>query len=186
MAKLHHALAGCAALAALLAPVPAGAEGVIDEVRVGALMHGLGPFSDRKEKGADINAEVLLRPLYGLSAIGAPRPTFGASIATEDGATSQIYGMLTWEQHLTPRFFVDAGAGIAVHDGETSFDPMDPNIATTKYLGCRALFRLSGDVGYMLTKKASVSFHMDHISNAGLCSENEGLDNLGIRLGLRF
>ena len=38
----------------------------------------------------------------------------------------------------------------------------------------------------MLTDKVSAAVHYNHISNAGLCSDNEGLDHLGARLGLRL
>lgn len=168
------------------APTGNAIAGPVDEIRAGVLLQGTGPFSDDKEDGVGLNGEILFRPLDGLSAIGAPRPHLGFSAATDGEATSQVYGGLTWEQYLTPRLFLDAGFGFAVHNGETDFDPMDPNINSTKYLGCRALFRISGDLGYMLTERLSISAHVDHISNAGLCSENEGLDNTGVRLGVRF
>lgn len=180
---LRSALAVCAIFSSCPQP---GAAGAIDEIRGGVLLQGAGPISPDKEEGAGINAEILFRPLAALSAIGAPRPHLGFSAATDGDATSQIYGGLTWELSLTAKFFADAGLGLAVHDGETDFDPMDPNIGSTQFLGCRALFRLSGDLGYRLTERLSVSLHADHISNAGLCSENEGLDNTGLRLGYRF
>jgi lipid A 3-O-deacylase len=158
-----------------------------DEVRAGILVQGFGPFeSPDKEDGLGINGEVLFNPLEGLSFIGAPRPHLGFTVATAENATSQIYTGLTWEQHIARRFFLNGGLGVAVHDGETSFDPFDPDIAEKSFLGCRALFRVSGGGGVMLTERVSASVHLDHISNAGLCSENEGLDNLGARLGYRF
>lgn len=163
-----------------------GAAGVVDEIRGGVLLQGAGLISPDKEEGAGINAEILFRPLAALLAIGAPRPHLGVSIATDGDATSQIYGGLTWELPLTTKFFVDAGLGVTVHNGETDFDPTDPNIDSTQFLGCRALFRLSGDLGYRLTDRPSISLHADDISNAGLCSENEGLDNTGLRFGYRF
>lgn len=160
--------------------------GAVDEIRLGVLAQGTGPFSGDKEDGVGLNGEVLFRPLSGLSAIGAPRPHLGVSAATDGDATSQIYAGLTWEQHFTPKLFLDLSGGVAVHDGETDFDPGDPNIGSTKYLGCRALFRIASDFGYRVTGRLSVSLHVDHISNAGLCDENEGLDNAGVRLGVRF
>ena len=45
---------------------------------------------------------------------------------------------------------------------------------------------IAGDVGYRLTDNLSASFHCNHISNAELCSDNEGLDQMGVRLGLSF
>lgn len=172
--------------AASLFSAEAGAAGPVDELRLGVLAQGTGPFSGDKEDGAGINVEALFRPLSGLSAVGAPRPHLGGSVATDGDATSHIYGGLTWEQHFTPKLFLDLSGGVAVHNAETDFDPGDSNIDSTKYLGCRAAFRVSSDLGYRLTGRLSVSLHVDHISNAGLCDPNEGLDNAGVRLGLRF
>lgn len=185
MESVRKALA--VAAVSITVATPAMAEGgLIDEMRAGILLQGTGPFSADKEDGVGVNGEILLRPLGGLSFLGSPRPHLGLSVATADDATSQVYAGLTWRQNLGTRIFVDGGVGVAIHNGETTFEPGDPAIDTTKYLGCRALARLSGDLGYWLTDRISASLHVDHISNAGLCSENEGLDNAGLRLGLRF
>lgn len=174
-----------ACLAAVLAPALSIASPV-DEIRVGVYAHGMGPLTTKKEGGAAINAEVLFKAPEALSFLLSPRPNLGLTIATDDGATSQIYGGLVWQQTIARRYFIAAGAGIAVHDGTLHLQPGDPNIATTTYLGCRVLFRFSGDLGYMLTDRLSASIHYDHISNAGICAENEGLENSGFRLGYRF
>lgn len=162
---------------------------LFDEVRAGVYAQGCcGPGSD-KEQGAAINAEALFASPDFLSVLGAPRPLIGATVATDSDATSQIYSGLEWRVDVTPRWFVAAGAGVAVHNGETDrFDPVADagRVDHTVFLGCRALFRLAGDVGYRLTGRVSASFHWNHISNAGLCRENEGLDQMGARLGLSF
>lgn len=176
---------GAAVLAALLTATGAGAA-PIDEVRGGVLVQGLGPLASDKEDGVSLNGEFLFSPLRSLSFIGAPRPHLGLSVATGEYATSQIYAGLTWELNVTPVFFLNAGVGVAVHDGETDFNPPDPLVGERNYLGCRALARLSGGVGYRLTPNLNAALHLDHISNAGLCSENEGLDNMGLRLGYSF
>lgn len=164
----------------------AAAADFVEEIRGGVLLQGTGPFSGDKESGVGVNAEILFKPLSGLSMIGAPRPHLGASIASAPGATSQVYAGLTWRQRLAPAMFLDAGFGVAVHDGETRFNPSARDINSTKFLGCRALFRIAGDLGYRLSDRLSVSAHVDHISNAGLCAPNEGLDNTGVRFGWRF
>ena len=48
------------------------------------------------------------------------------------------------------------------------------------------LFRESLDLGYRVLGPHSIMFHFDHISNAKLCSTNEGLETFGIRYGYRF
>jgi hypothetical protein len=53
-------------------------------------------------------------------------------------------------------------------------------------LGCRVLFRESLSVGVRFMKHHSLSVMVDHISNAGLCDHNDGLDTLGVRYGYRF
>lgn len=164
----------------------ANAASAIDEIRMGLVLQGAGPLAADKEDGVGINGEILFRRVSGLAFIGAPRPHLGFSIATSEFATSQVYAGFSWEQAIAQRFFLGGGLGVAVHDGEVSFDPSDPLINERNYLGCRALFRISGNVGYMLTERISASVHVDHISNAGICSENEGLDNAGVRFGYRF
>lgn len=169
----------------LLGLSPASAS-PFDEVRIGVLAHGVGPFTDHKEDGAGLNGEVAFVSPKALSVIGAPRPVVGATIAPEDGATSQVYAALIWRQSFLSRMFIEGGVGLAVHNGETDYSPNDPDINHTTYLGCRVLFRLSADLGYWLTDRLSVSVHSEHISNAELCSVNEGLDNSGVRFGYRF
>lgn len=174
-----------AGLAGIFGPQMAGAS-PFDEVRIGAVSQGLGPFSPNKEDGVGINGELLFRSVVNSVPGGSLRPHAGITVATGENATSQIYAGLTWEQRFARRFFLDAGVGVAVHDGETDFDPFDPDFLDKSYLGCRALFRLSAGLGYMVTDRVSASVHVDHISNADICDENEGLDNTGVRLGYRF
>jgi len=38
----------------------------------------------------------------------------------------------------------------------------------------------------MIGEKTSLSLYLDHISNANLCDNNEGLETAGVRLGFRF
>lgn len=178
---------GVAALAAALAlGAPAADAGAIEEARAGVLIQGLGPFSPNKEEGVALNGELVFRPIADFGSLGRLSPNLGLSIATGDHATSSAYAGVLWRLGASNRVFFDAGAGLALHDGKTSFNPPDPLINERNYLGCRALFRISADLGYRLTDRLSAMIHLDHVSNAGLCSENEGLDNTGFRLGYRF
>jgi len=161
----------------------------IDEARFGVTAQSVGGWAPAVEQGAGINLELLFVSPEFLQAIGSPRPLIGANIATDSDATSQFYLGFEWKAHLTRRFFVTGMAGGAIHNGETdTFDPAVDlgRINNTLFLGCRALFRLSADVGYDITERISASVHLSHISNAGLCDDNEGLDNLGLRVGYHF
>jgi lipid A 3-O-deacylase len=172
-------------LAVSMVPQKACAQFPIDEVIVGVLAQGMGPFGSDKEQGAGINGEVLFTSPAFLEAIGSPRPQLGLSYATDPDATSQFYFGIEWRTHVAERIFVAASFGGAIHNGETKFDPFADagRVENTTFLGCRVLFRFGGDIGYELTDRMRASVHFDHISNAGLCQVNEGLDNFGVRLG---
>jgi lipid A 3-O-deacylase len=155
-------------------------EEFFSEIRIGALWHDQGPFSRNKEDGVDINAEILFTSPDILDIIWSPRPHFGLSY-NSSGDTSQIYIGLTYEWDFWEDWFAGFSIGGAVHDGKKRTDELD-----RKELGCRILFRESITFGYRITKNHSVMAFLDHISNAKLCSTNEGLESLGVRYGYRF
>lgn len=162
--------------------MPNSSDGsLFSEVRVGALAHDQGPFSSNKEGGFDSNIELLFTSPELLDVIWSPRPHIGASV-NSSGDTSQAYLGLTWDWDFFERaMFVNFSLGGAVHNGETTTDQLDK-----KELGCRVLFRESLDIGYRFNAVHSLMFHFDHISNAKLCSTNEGLETIGIRYGYSF
>jgi hypothetical protein len=109
-----------------------------------------------------------------------PRLHVGGSLNL-DQDTSFAYAGLTWTFDLSPTIFIEGSFGGAVHDGET-----DPIEADREALGCRALFRESGSIGLHLSANWNVMATVEHLSNAGLCSNNRGLTNVGVRLGYTF
>ena len=159
-----------------------GVGGVLSEIRVGLLAHDQGPFSSNKEDGPDVNLEFLFVSPDLLDVIWSPRPHIGFTGNTA-GDTNQAYLGLTWEWGFWRRAFAEFSFGGAVHDGELTTNMVG---RTKKELGCRVLFRGSVAIGYKFAGRHSVMVHLDHISNAGLCDENEGLDNVGVRYGYRF
>jgi lipid A 3-O-deacylase len=161
----------------------AGEQPIVSEVKVGLLAHDVHIFSsNRKEEGVDINGEILFNlPSYAfLSWIGSPRFHVGGSINSE-GETDQGYLGLTWDYHSEVGVFVEGSFGGAVHDGK-----LNSYYDDRKSLGSRVLFRLSGSLGYQFDRHHSLAVIVDHISNAGLASRNEGMDNVGVRYGFRF
>jgi hypothetical protein len=82
---------------------------------------------------------------------------------------------------VTPSVFVEGSFGGAVHDGENN--PVERH---RNALGCTVLFRESGSLGIRVTKDWSVMATVEHLSNAGLCSNNRGLTNVGVRVGYSF
>jgi len=192
---------GCAAffLWALTAPVCAQtgeaardetAQGgsIVDELRVGVFAQGWGNIGKDKEQGVGFNLETAFVSPGFLSAVGSPRPHLGVTIASDSDATNQVYFGLEWQAYLKRRLFASISLGGAVHDGETKYTEVvdRPRRSNTLFLGCRALFRVAGDIGYDVSERVRLSVHMAHISNANLCSVNEGLDHFGARLGYRF
>ena len=167
----------------------ASAQSIVEEVRGGILAQACCGFGSNKEKGVGINAEAQFKSPRFLSVLGAPRPVVGLTVASDSDATSVFYAGLDWRVNLGKKFFVGTTLGGAVHNGETdTYDPIADadRVNETIFLGCRAAFRYGMDLGYWITDRVNMSVHWSHISNAGLCSENEGLDHLGARIGYRF
>ena len=157
-------------------------KGPIHAIRVGALNHDVGGLWSgfRREDGLDLNVEAQFNfavPVF----YGNLRPALGASINTE-GDTSKAYLGARWEVVFWEEsVFFGVGLGAAVHDGNTGFGRNDK-----KALGSRVLFHIPAELGVYLGEHISVSLFFDHVSNAYLADENQGLDTLGFRVGYRF
>ncbi|XXJ21625.1 acyloxyacyl hydrolase [Desulfovibrio caledoniensis] len=166
----------------VLTALPARAQGqILSEIRGGVYDHDVSFWSFHRESGTDINGELLFVSPSFLEVLWSPRPHLGATVNTE-GNTSHAYAGLTWELPVfSTGFFVDGNLGLSVNNGRRDTD--DPD---RKSLGSPVLFRLGAAVGYNLTEKVNVSLQFEHMSNAYLANENEGMDNFGLRLGYRF
>ena len=174
------------ALALLAVPGAASAQ-LVDEVRLGVLAHDIGLFGGNAEDGVDLNAEVRFVSPSFLRWAFSPRPHLGVSINT-NGATDQVYFGLTWTATLFrdvivrgDGLFVELALGGAVHDGK-----IDTIRTDRKSLGSRVLFREAFEIGWAFTPSQSISLMFDHVSNANLADRNEGLDNFGVRYGMKF
>ena len=172
-------VAGISTVAADTSDTSTSGEG-ISELRVGFLKHDAGLFGSSLEDGVDANLEVLFASPNLLNAIGSPRPMVGISIHSE-GETSQAYLGLDWQWQFQHGLFADLGLGAAFHNGET--DSGDPN---RKALGCSLLIKGAATLGYRFDRHHSLMLYLDHVSNAGLCDPNDGLDSVGLRYGYRF
>jgi lipid A 3-O-deacylase len=165
----------------LYAPAPKQA-GFVSELRFGVSAHD--PWSPEKGS-ANITGEVLFaKPFTAADLFWSyfiPRPHIGGSINT-GGDTSFGYAGLTWTVDLTERVFVEASFGGAVHNGDTGRFTRPGRSA----LGCSPLFRESASVGVRLSANWSVMATVEHLSNAGACSQNRGLTNVGARIGYTF
>jgi hypothetical protein len=104
------------------------------------------------------------------------------------GATDYGYIGLTWSGRpwrpllaLPEGLFVAGSLGGGIHAGHLTAGPPD-----RKLLGSRLLFRESVEAGSQLTPQVSLSVMVDHLSNTGLTAHNQGLTNVGARLGVTF
>ena len=152
----------------------------VSELRFGIAENDPGLFGSTKEGGININAEALFHSPELFRYILSPRPHLGTHINT-GGDTSQLYFGLTWGLDIGP-IFIEGSFGGTLHDGETGIEP-DRN---RKELGCPFNFRESASIGYRFMEHHSLSILVDHISNASLCNQNEGLETLGVRYGYKF
>ena len=159
--------------------------GIFDEVRLVASAF-VGGHSDFGEDGVFISGQVLFDPLLGrfdnafADILLRPRFQLGASIAA-GGGTDQAFAGLAWDVPIGRLFFVEATFGGTIHDGDLHEPPGHAGIE----LGCRALFRESIGVGINFGRW-NILASVDHSSNAGLCSDNDGLTHAGATIGYRF
>ncbi len=170
-----------AALAAEVPARPSESQRILDEMRIGVLLHD--PWSPERGS-ADLSLQVyFMRPAVQVQVptFLVPKPFFGASVNAV-GRTSHVHAGLAWSLDLTDRLFVEAGLAGALHNGV--FDPLaaDKRNAT----GCTFHFRESAGIGYRLDGNWSVIATVEHLSNGGLCNRNRGLTNLGVQVGYRF
>lgn len=174
-------LAPAAEAPAAIAPVPA--LGFLSEVRGGIFAHD--PWSPESGGGADLNLEVLsVRPFRTADPSWewlVPRVQVGGTF-NFTGRTSTLYAGLAWTYDITQAIFVEGTFGGSLNNGESDATPGSSHSA----LGCTALFRESASLGYRITANWSVMATVEHNSNAGLCNNNRGLTNAGIRVGYTF
>ena len=147
----------------------------------GILAHGVPMWSRAsfEERGVTLNGEVDSVPFVEVLG-GSIHPELGASF-TPDGGTSYAYADLKYEIMVPGGLFFGAGLGAAVQDGYLRATSPDHN-----GLGSRVLFHVPLEAGIAFAEHYRASIYFEHVSNAYLTSPNEGLDNLGVRLGYRF
>ena len=174
-------LTGMASAADLAAsPAPSASPfGYLSEVRVGGFSHD---YRSPERGSIDFNGELLFgtpgRAFTGYDAL-VPRIHLGTTINFA-GKTSHVYSGFTWTYDLTSALFVEATFGGSVNNGVRYAVP------GRNAMGCPVTFRESASAGLRITTNWSLIATVEHMSNAGLCVENRGLTNAGLRLGYAF
>lgn len=172
--------AGSIAQAADMSRMPKMASSsFLHELRFGVMDHDR--WSPEKNS-ADINLEaVFAKPLRasGWPDLLLPYLHVGGSVNTR-GYTSHAYAGFTWKADLFAGLFAELTFGGAVHNGHSDPGPKQ------NALGCNVLFRESASLGYKIDQRWRVMGTVEHLSNAGLCNNNRGLTNMGVRAGYAF
>jgi hypothetical protein len=154
---------------------------VAGEAFVGAYAHdvqviALGGY----ENGAQIAAGYRSDPLRSLRAVGSPS-AYGFAAANTAGGVNYAAAGLSWR--FGDRLFLRPGVGLAIQDGEVhKFQEGD-----TLNLGSRVLAELELGLGWQINPRTSVEGSYVHLSHGQLAGgQNPGLDDVGLRLSVRF
>lgn len=162
---------------------------IVSEVRIGGAVQD--PGSAERDTN-NVNGEVLFaKPGVSLDPFWqafVPRPTIGGSYNV-GGRTSYAYVGGTWTVDLFPQtfgnvVFLEGFFGAGAHNGSTGAKAFTPPGFNS--LGCSPLFREAAALGFRITEHWSIMATVEHMSNAGLCSNNRGLTNFGGKLGYTF
>ncbi len=166
-------------------------SGLLDEIRLGVFQHDTGITSARKESGVDFVAEVLTGPLIKFRLLGSPQLVVGGALNSA-GQTDQAYlgivGQWTLARSLFSRrdaFYFEATIGGGWNDGKIDVTGT-PLESSWKSHGSHYLIRSGAYLGYRFDPRWSVAFGINHISNAGLAHRNEGMNDVGLLLGLKI
>lgn len=164
---------------------------LLDEIRLGVFQHDTGIIGSRKERGTDFALEVLTGPLIKFRLLGSPGLVLGGAVNSA-GQTDQAYlgivGQWTLARSLFSRrdaFYFEATIGGAWNDGKIDVigTPLEAN---WKSHGSHYLIRSGAALGYRFNTRWSMALSINHISNAGLAHRNEGMNDVGIVLGMKI
>jgi hypothetical protein len=175
----------------------AGAQNLTyGEFKFGVMAHDV-HFLGGKEHGIDLNPEVdtpspisdsfaAQVPWYLRWAV-QPRFALGGEFNI-DGYTNQFYLGANWKWQLTGNLLLPGDAltfayffGPGFNDGDIVSHRPD-----RKSLGSHVLFREAVELGYRINPVYEISVMVDHVSNAGFARHNQSLNDVGLRLGVRF
>lgn len=149
---------------------------------MGLLAHDPGGLWSRakSEAGADFNIEILFAQPARTFWRGMISPSAGLTLNSQ-GDTAKVYGGALYELQNQDGVFVNAGLGLALHNGRLR--TTDPQ---RKQLGSRLLFHIPIEAGFTFGNQKRLSLFFDHISNGYSFHPNEGLDTIGFRFGVPF
>jgi lipid A 3-O-deacylase len=183
----------------LLAMAPACATAA--EVRVGAGPSGHDLVwridEEGQEQGASVTADVVFDRAEALPWLGKPRPYVGGAVSL-DGFTNFAHAGVLWRKNWR-RLYIEAGTGLAVHDGHINLADPDPALPPAEnarrakrqaeliQYGSRVLLHFNAALGYRVTDRFAMEIGTQHWSHGGIFGkDNEGADILALRGSWRF
>lgn len=188
-----------AAAAAGLALAAMGASAHADDLMAGVYGHGLG-VKQGKEGGVDGLIGYSTDPLGALWWLG--KPSVHVIVAGNSNvSTDFVAAGFDWRIRLfSDRWYVRPGIGIAYNTGKTEVHPYTPGISPQESLylqhisntrilfGSHDLFEPELAFGYNISPKWTAELSYVHLSNGEILhhGENQGLDDIGIRLIRHF
>lgn len=187
--------AGIAAFGAAMALAPAAQAGV-DEVHVGVMAHNICVTNCKnsdKEDGPNVEFQVSFDSPEFLNWAGSPQPYVMASINTAGNTSFAGFG-LEWRWEFADGWALEPGVGYVVHDGEVSnpFANGTPEAAAFAeehvLLGSEDLFRTSLGLTRDFEGPWEAQILFQHLSHGQILGDgrNQGMDQIGIRLGYQF
>ncbi len=184
----------------------AGLDSRADEVRVGLMVHDVEAFSHLgfggvhgKEQSLSISADYVWEKPDWLAWAFHARPYIGGTINLQ-GKTSHAGAGVLWRKGFWDKTYGELAFGMVVHDGRVRVpNPIDattPEEVARRFVlkrskiefGSRVLFQTQFAFGYRFNDKWDGQFVFEHLSHGQILGgpENEGSNNLGIRIARRF
>lgn len=186
----------CTTLFAAVVSLAAPAHAKIDEWRLGYvnnLQDDHGDIVDGKE-GENVELEIVSSSPDFLNLIGSPRPyALLSGNVSDDGVNFGGVGLL-WRWEFADGWAFEPGFGYIIHDGEIDnpFPDGSPEAAQFQedhvLLGSEDLFRTSLGLTYDPEGPWEGQLLFEHLSHGQILGNgrNQGLDNIGVRIGYRF
>jgi lipid A 3-O-deacylase len=192
---MRGAAAGIAALAAVMALAPSAQAGV-DEIHIGVMQHNIcidDCKAANKEEGPNIEFQVSFDSPSFLTWAGSPQPYLVASANTAGDTSFAGFG-LEWRWEFAEGWAFEPGVGYVIHDGELDNPypggaPEAPVFAAEHVLlGSEDLFRWSLGLTRDVAGPWEVQVLFEHLSHGQVLGtgRNQGLDEIGVRLGYQF
>lgn len=188
--------AGLVALGALVATAAPAQADVLEEVRVGVLAHNICVTDCKnadKEDGPVVEFQVNFTTPGFLEWAASPSPYIVASVNAA-GETSFAGVGLDWRWEFAEGWALEPGVGYVVHNGDINNPYANGTPEAADYfdehllLGSEDLFRTTLGLTREFSGPWEAQVFFSHLSHGQILGQgrNQGLDQLGVRLGYRF